>query len=145
MPVIRYTLKIEGADYELTETDTFPPTDDPSKLIQDEIVTPLQRNRAKLGEPGIELVRTEVTNPYVHLHPWQETRRDKFTLKVYYECPRCGVTGYTKLNLFTGPYRGVTLDEPYQGIRNEKKFGLCRDPLKQLPKNLIFGLRVTVE
>lgn len=130
MPILRYTLQIEGANYTLDEQDTFAPTDDPTATIAEQILKPLQDQRAKLKEPAISLVNVVVINPYVHLHTWKRFRVDKFACKNHYECTRCKITGFKKINLFTGEYGGLSRDEAY---KNDRKYYLCHDPLKPMP------------
>lgn len=134
MPILRYTLEIEGES--IVESDTFERAKDYHEFIQRVIVDPLARNRATLKEPPISLTKVEVTNPYVHQHTWERTHISRFALKSGYRCPHCGITGYRRFNVVSNQETqvGITRDEQYQ----KEKFALCKEPLKQMPKK-IFG------
>jgi hypothetical protein len=136
MPLIRYTLQVIGEDDTFSETDYFPGTPEKpaNEVIRQEIVIPLNVYREKHSEPPLGLVKAEVLNPYVHLHSWKALKWDRYALKVPYRCQRCGAEGYKKLNLFTGEYGGLYLYPPW----DKRKFELCKDPLKELPKTLTF-------
>lgn len=137
MSVIRYTLRVSGEEETFSETDYFPAYPDlpAEERIRQVIVEPLNKGRSLRGEPHLEIVGTQVINPFTHLHSWKATRRDTYALKEHYVCERCCITGYKLLNIFTGPYGGLNRNPPY----DKAKFELCKDPLKPLPKTINFG------
>lgn len=133
MPQIKYTLSLDGDRF--SETDYFQPTTNPQKLIQDEILAPLNAHRAKLAEPQLALETVTVLNPFVHLHTWQRTHIDKFGLVAYYHCLRCGATGSRRYHIVRGEMgHDIIRDKSFEA----KKYELCRDPLKKMPSVLRF-------
>lgn len=139
MPILRYVLRVE--DDLMTETDTFPPLVDPREYIEKKIVKPLQEARAKLREPTITLEKVEIVSEYVHQHEWNRGFVNKFALKTYYHCLRCGIAGWRYTTLFEGEQGPVNRDEAYK----KSKFDLCRDQLKELPKTISFGTTLVNE
>lgn len=132
MPIVKYTLRV--LDDVFSETDTFPPSNDPDKLIANQIVQPLQKRREALKEPPIELAGVEILNRYIHQHVWEAGRVDKFAMKVHYHCKNCHVTGYRRFHMFKGEYGPIMRDRQYQVDR----FALCKDKLNPMPKMLVF-------
>lgn len=130
MPILRYTLQVSGEKDAMDEQDTFAPTDDPTATVTEQVLKVLQANRLKLNEPTINLVKVVTVNPYIHLHTWKRFRVDKFACKNHYECTRCKITGFKKINLFTGEYGGLSRDEAY---KSDRKYTYCHDPLKPMP------------
>lgn len=133
MPVVRYSLQV--LEDVFSEVETFSPTNNPAALVTREIVQPLQARREKLGEPGISLAKIEILNPYVHQHVWERGRVDKFAMKAHYHCLNCHVTGFRKFHLFQGEYGPMVRDDQYRTDR----FSVCREPLRPMPKTLVFG------
>lgn len=134
MPLIRYTLTIEGED--LVETDYFEHCKEPEQIVTQLVVEPLQKRRKELNEPPLSLTRVEVVNPHVHEHTWVKTHVSKFTLRAGYKCDYCEVTGHKPFNFVLNKETSdrVTRDEQFK----KDKFALCRDYLKPLPKLMTF-------
>lgn len=138
MPIIRYTLRVEGEEETFSEQDTFLPIPAESDLQHEifrQIITPLNINRDKLGDPPLHLVGIVLVSGHVHQHSWKRTHASKFALKAYYQCQRCKITGYRHFNIMSEESGGITRDDDF---KNEKQYGLCRDPLKPLPKTIQF-------
>jgi hypothetical protein len=137
MPVIRYTLRVEGEDEPFQETETFPaqPITDPEEIVRKIIVEPLNKRRETLSDKPLILVGVSVLNPFLHAHSWKRYKVCKYALKAYYECEQCGITAYRITTLFEGEKGGMNRDEAYKN----KKFELCHDVLKALPKTISFG------
>lgn len=133
MPVIRYTLAVEGETF--SETDTFAPTNQPEALVNEMILLPMNSRREALGEPKAELLKVEILNPYKHLHSWYKTTTDRLNLRVYYTCERCGLVGHKPFNPSKGPIGAEVIRDP----KHEKeKYAFCMDALKELPKKIQF-------
>lgn len=132
MPRIRYTLKVEDPSDVFTESDTFPPTNDPRSTIQTQIVDPLNRRRDQLKLSRIEIIDVTVESDCVHAHNWKRTHINAFALKAHYSCSRCGITGYKTYHLAKGEGQIVVRDDAFK----KEKFAICRDTLKALPKSI---------
>lgn len=138
MPIVRYTLQVEGETNPFSEQDTFLPipadVDIQHELFR-QIITPLNLNRDKLGEPPLHLVGFILISGHVHLHSWKRTHESKFALKAYYQCQRCKITGFRHFTVM-GEEKGLIERDP--DFKNEKQYQYCRDPLKPLPKTICF-------
>lgn len=137
MPIIRYTLRLQ--DDEFTEEDVFKPRggnqfENYEAIIREEIIDPLNKNREKLKEPLLELVKIHLVSGCVHLHQWVRVGINKFAERTYYRCARCDISGSIYTKLLDGEIGGIKRDEHYKN----KKYDLCRDPLKELPKHIEF-------
>ena len=137
MSIIRYTLLVNEDVF--SETDTFWHVKDnfeAVELISAEVVRPMQRRRAELGESTVSLVKVEILNPYVHIHKWKRTSIDRLNMRANYICERCGIAGHRFFNFVTGESHAViTRDPPHE----KEKYELCKDPLKPMPKKMFFG------
>lgn len=119
MPIVSYVLRI-GED-EFTETETLAP----SETVQTHILAILNHNRRKLQLPLAKLVSVTVVNPHVHKHEWHITGK----IYKFLYCPRCGVSAIQEGN-------GRIIRDTKFGAA---KYELCRDKLKELPKQLRFS------
>lgn len=132
MPILRYTLRV--LDDEFSETETFSRTKDAYQAVEHEIVAPMCIRRAALGDPPASLVKVEVLSPCVHRHEWERGSIDRCALKAHYHCKHCEVTGYKRYHLLNGEGGPIWRNEQFR----KDKFELCREPLKPIPKQIIF-------
>jgi hypothetical protein len=132
MPEIRYTIRIEGDEFwETIRTKRG----DANQIVWDEVIAPMNKRRTALGEPLASLVKVEVLNPFVHLHHWQFTYKNRSSLRSFYVCKYCEATGYIPLNIVTGETAThIIRDEKYK----TEKWEVCRDALKKLDHKLSF-------
>ena len=127
MPKLRFTYRVVGEAETFTEEDVYGHLPDITIPGKQQVMV-WNEKADKHGEPERELVKSEITDPFIHQHEWVVVISHKFTgSDEYVRCGHCEVTGK---RIKTGD---VTRDPKFHSDHYE----YCRERLPK-PRNPTF-------